>query len=117
MERKKRRDGRFDLRWWHHAALIGALGVGALYLVEYLYPGMLFYYAGPGDPLWIDEIVLWWHVVFGALLGMGVGVWVPTSLKPPGRGIRVAVRSPSHDLTSRLPLEGANSASVTDAAS
>jgi hypothetical protein len=77
---QKRRSGR--LRWWHHAVIVGVLGVGALYLVGHLYRGMLLYYAGPGDPMWLDDIIAWWQIVFGTLLGIGVGVWLPSSLRP-----------------------------------
>jgi hypothetical protein len=82
MERTAHERRRTHLRWWHHTTIVGVLGVGALYLVGHLYRGMLLYYAGPGDPLWLDDIILWWQIVFGALLGAGIGVWIPTSLKP-----------------------------------
>lgn len=71
---------RARLRWWHHSAIIGALGVGAIYLVDYLSRGTLLYYAGPGDPLWLDDIIVSWHITFGTLLGLGIGVWIPKSL-------------------------------------
>lgn len=58
-----------------HFAIIGALGVGALYLVSWLYSGQLLYYAGPGDPLWIDDIFFWWQIVFGGMFGMGIIGW------------------------------------------
>lgn len=70
------------LGWWHHAAFIGALCIGAIYLVEHLYAGMLLFHAGPGDPLWLDDIIAWWHVLSGALLGVGIGVWMPNLLRP-----------------------------------
>lgn len=82
MERRAHNSRRVGLRWWHHATIIGVLGVGALYLVGHLYRGMLLYYSGPGDPLWLDDIIAWWQIVFGALLGIGFGAWVPTFLRP-----------------------------------
>lgn len=85
MERTTHNKGRVGLRWWHHSMIVGALGVGAIYLVGFLYEGMLLYYAGPGDPLWLKDIIVWWHVVFGTLLGLGFGVWLPVSLKPTRR--------------------------------
>jgi len=82
MHLKSQGKNRVELHWWHHAAIVGVLGVGALYVVNHLYSGMLLFYDGPGHPHWIDEIVTWWHLVFGSLLGVGVGVWLPKSLGP-----------------------------------
>ena len=83
---RKNREERPRLHWWHHTTIVGALGVGALYVVDRLYAGMLLFYSGPGDPLWIDEIVVWWHVIAGALLGIGFVFLVRQFLRPSAVG-------------------------------
>jgi hypothetical protein len=95
MERRAHKRKRAGLRWWHHATIVGALGVGALYLVAHLYSGRLLFYAGPGDPYWIDEIFATWQIVFGTLLGMGVGVWIPKTSKPSRHAKRESSRRPA----------------------
>lgn len=95
MERTAHKRNRAGLRWWHHATIVGILGVGALYLVAHLYSNRLLFYAGPGDPYWIDEIFDSWQVVFGALLGLGVGVWLPKTSRPSRRTGREASRRPA----------------------
>lgn len=95
MERRAHQRNRAGLRWWHHTTIAGTLGVGALYLVAHLYSGRLLFYAGPGDPYWIDEIFATWQVVFGALLGLGVGVWVPKTLRPSRHTERESSHTPA----------------------